>query len=122
MSEFFFSIERHHQRRVAAAGGSNIPLPVREKKGPQVCMVDFTRDDRYVIVAASDRIVRIYNPSNGELLQNLEAHKNEVYAMDTCVANPRLLVTLGHDGLMNWWDIETGRLLKQYMNHVKMKN
>ena len=48
----------------------------------------------------------------------LQGHEDEVYVLEFCPADPRILLSAGHDGKMNIWDIHSGVRIKKIFNFV----
>ncbi|XP_005104695.1 bromodomain and WD repeat-containing protein 3 [Aplysia californica] len=85
----------------------------------RVTMVSWSMDDARVITAASDLTIKIWNSHTGTLLQVLEGHEDEVYVLEACPSDSRILLSAGHDGKMIVWDIETGTKIKKFFNLIE---
>ena len=47
-----------------------------------------------------------------------QGHEDEVFVLETCPTDARILLSAGHDGKMIIWDIHTGIRIKKFFNLV----
>lgn len=83
------------------------------QKPPTVLIVQWSRDDRYVMTSLVDYSIRVWDSRNGELKYILREHKHDIYLLESHPIDPRIFVSAGHDGFLCIWDIETGRCIKK---------
>ncbi|CAL1534125.1 unnamed protein product [Lymnaea stagnalis] len=89
------------------------------KEQLRVTMVSWSMDDLMVITAVSDLSIKIWNSYTGTLLKVLEGHEDEVFVLEACPTDARILLSAGHDGKMIIWDIYTGAKIKKFYNLIE---
>jgi bromodomain and WD repeat domain-containing protein 1/3 len=77
------------------------------KRRPRVTMVGWNADDSLVLTAVSDRMIKVWNARNGELVRVFKDHSDEAYVIEAHPFNPRIMCTAGHDGKLIIWDVGT---------------
>lgn len=87
-----------------------------------VSMVNWSKDDKYVITSLSDHSIKIWDSNNGQLMHVLKQHEQEVYLIEVHPIDPRIFLTGGHDGKIVLWDIERGITLKVFQNKIDSRN
>ena len=79
-----------------------------------VLQVQFSSDNRSLISAGIDRLVKIWDIQSGECLQTLTGHSGLIYAMDvaTSLASPQKYAYTGSlDETIKMWDLTTVQCL-----------
>ncbi|KAI5754684.1 hypothetical protein M8J77_010648 [Diaphorina citri] len=72
----------------------------------KVTMVAWDASDRWVITAINFNFqIKIWDAFNGDLVQVLKGHTNEVFVLESHPFDSRVLLSAGHDGLIIIWDI-----------------
>ncbi|KAK3780024.1 hypothetical protein RRG08_029717 [Elysia crispata] len=99
--------------------GASVNAIRSEEKDLRVTMVSWSMDDTMVVTAASDLTIKIWNTYTGILLRILEGHEDEVFVLETCPTDARILLSAGHDGKMIIWDIHTGIRIKKFFNLIE---
>ncbi|BFZ25162.1 hypothetical protein BsWGS_28200 [Bradybaena similaris] len=98
-------------------------LPEQNRNDSQdqlrVTMVSWSMDDAMVITAVSDLSIKVWNSYTGTLLQVLEGHEDEVFVVEACPTDARILLSAGHDGKMIIWDIYAGVKIKKFFNLIE---
>jgi WD40 repeat protein len=119
-----------HGLTVASAGSnSTIKLwdltkpkaPARElpgHKGP-VYGLAFSQCGGFLASAGWDKVVRVWNPNNSQLVKELKGHEYDVWSVayderNQCDGH---LATAGGDGTIRLWDPESGKELKRFKAH-----
>jgi WD40 repeat protein len=85
----------------------------RGQKPPTVLIVQWSRDDRYVMTSLVDYSIKVWDSKTGNLKHILKEHKHDVYLIESHPKDPRIFVSAGHDGYLCIWDIETGKCIKK---------
>ncbi|KAK0064368.1 bromodomain and WD repeat-containing protein 3 [Biomphalaria pfeifferi] len=85
----------------------------------RVTMVSWSMDDLMVFTAVSDLSIKVWNSYTGALLKVLEGHEDEVFVLEACPTDARILLSAGHDGKMIIWDIYTGTKIKKFYNFIE---
>ena len=87
---------------------------VDEAKAVKVTTIFWSVNDRYLITASSDLLLRIWDAHDGRLLFQVPGHSDEVYIIIGHPFCEKLILTAGFDGLAFIWDVETGQSLWKY--------
>lgn len=95
-----------------------ILLPINKKAKPKVLIVQWSRDDRYVMTSVIDNTIRVWDSQTGRLIHKLAKHEHDIYLIESHPFDARIFVSAGHDGNMVIWDIETGKSIKTFSNFV----
>lgn len=82
-------------------------------KPPTVLIVQWSRDDRYVMTSLVDYTIKVWDSKKGTLKHILREHKHDIYLIESHPTDPRIFVSAGHDGYLCIWDIETGKCIKK---------
>ncbi|XP_059154571.1 bromodomain and WD repeat-containing protein 3-like [Physella acuta] len=85
----------------------------------RVTMVSWSMDDQMVLTAVSDFTIKIWNAYTGTLLKVLEGHEDEVFVLEACPTDARILLSAGHDGRMIIWDLYSGAKIKKFFNLIE---
>lgn len=70
-------------------------------------------NSRRVVIGDTAGYLRILELATGRELPLLRAHLSAAYAADFS-RDGQHLVSAGHDGVVNWWDVDSGRLLGSF--------
>ena len=73
------------------------------------------------MTGSSDRSIRLFNPSNGSLVQTFEAHGYEVLDIAVSDDNARF-VSVGGDKQVFLWDVAAARTLRRFAGHFGRVN
>ncbi|XP_062510721.1 bromodomain and WD repeat-containing protein 3-like isoform X2 [Corticium candelabrum] len=82
----------------------------------KVTMISWSCNDRFIITAANDTAVRIWDSNSLSLIHMLKDHQKDVYVLEPHSVDEWVLLTAGHDGRIILWNIETGVKLKEFEN------
>jgi WD40 repeat protein len=82
-----------------------------------VYSIAWSRDGRQLVSGSADRTVRVWNFDNGECVQKLEGHTDEVYAVafhpdGTCIASA------SRNAAIALWDTASGKQLLRLKGHT----
>lgn len=72
--------------------------PMEDVRRLQVTMVGWNQNDEFVITASTDKRLRVWDSSTGELKQILRGHEDNAYVIEAHPHEARLLLTAAHDG------------------------
>jgi hypothetical protein len=100
------------------AGAAQLSPLVRELKahGGAVRRAAFSPDGASIVTATSDRTVRVWNATSGEMLGELKGHSNTV----NCAAfspNGARIVTASFDGTARVWNAVSGEMVGELKGH-----
>lgn len=73
-------------------------------------------NNRTLVTAGSDHILRLWSLTTGAMLKTLSGHSATITALNMS-QNSKLLVSGSEDGTVYLWDTDTGRLLKAFEGH-----
>lgn len=88
-------------------------------KKPKVLIVQWSRDDRYVITSTDEHKIKIWESASGKLIQDLTGHDSDIYLLESHPIDPRIFISASHDGTIKIWDIEREQALKTFQNRVE---
>lgn len=89
-----------------------------DKPKPKVLIVQWSRDDKYILTSLEDYSIKVWDSLTGKLVHILKKHKNSVFLIESHPIDPRICITASHDGLLVIWDIERAIALKTFENTV----
>ncbi|GFN80856.1 bromodomain and WD repeat-containing protein 3, partial [Plakobranchus ocellatus] len=101
------------------SSGSSVNTSLSHENDLRVTMVSWNMDDTMVVTAASNLTIKIWNSNTGSLLRILEGHEDEIFVLETCPTDARIMLSAGHDGKMIIWDIYTGVRIKKFFNFIE---
>ncbi|KDR81250.1 hypothetical protein GALMADRAFT_1124665 [Galerina marginata CBS 339.88] len=85
--------------------------------GSPVYAVAFSSDDRLIVSASDDKLVRVWDVSKGEMLKVLDGHTDSVNSVAFSSDN-KLIVSGSADKSVRVWDAWTGETLKVLEGHT----
>lgn len=88
----------------------------KSKTKPAVLIVQWSRDDRYVLTSIIDYSIKVWNSETGQLVHVLREHNNNVYLLESHPVDPRIFVSASHDGYLIIWDIDRAKVIKRFQN------
>lgn len=92
--------------------------PTNKKVKPKVLIVQWSRDDRYVMTSVVDNSIRVWDSQTGKLIHRLVKHDHDIYLIESHPFDARIFISAGHDGRLIIWDIETGEIILKFENKV----
>jgi hypothetical protein len=81
----------------------------------RVLAVAFSPDGQLLASAGDDEVIKLWDPADGSMLQELRGHTDSVYAL-AFGADGRL-ASAGHDGTVFLWDVKSGQVLHKLQGH-----
>ncbi|MGH0178732.1 UNVERIFIED_CONTAM: hypothetical protein FKN15_078317 [Acipenser sinensis] len=84
-----------------------------------VTMVTWDRADSTVITAVNNYLLKVWNPSTGQLLHILSGHDDEVFVLEAHPYDSRIMLSAGHDGNIFIWDLSKGTKIRNYFNMIE---
>ncbi|MCL4181444.1 MAG: protein kinase [Verrucomicrobia bacterium] len=79
--------------------------------GTDLLRADLTPDDRWLIVAGTDHVIRLIDAMDGRHVTNLEGHTDRI-VMFAMSAAGNVLASSGKDGTVRRWRLPSGELLE----------
>lgn len=73
--------------------------------GDQHCVARFSPDGRFVIAGDADGVITVWNAGNGECVQTISGHQNEVWDLQL-TPDGRYLLSGSYDGTMRLWELD----------------
>lgn len=83
--------------------------------------VKLSKDGNYMALGTSSKLLCLYNPYRGHLLQTYMAHGLDITAVD-CSDDNSFLLSASKDFSCIYWDVETGKTLKRFREHLGAVN
>ncbi|XP_062620168.1 bromodomain and WD repeat-containing protein 3-like isoform X2 [Saccostrea cucullata] len=84
-----------------------------------VTMVSWNMDDSLVITAVNDFSIKLWNSNTGKLVHVLRDHEDEIFVLEHCPTEPRIMLSAGHDGNIVIWDLIKGEKIKSFFNMIE---
>lgn len=85
----------------------------------KVLIVQWSRDDRYVMTSITDFSIKVWDSKTGRLIHILREHTHDVYLIESHPTDPRVFISASHDGSIVLWDIERGKIIKKFYNKAE---
>nr|XP_008105713.1 PREDICTED: bromodomain and WD repeat-containing protein 1 isoform X2 [Anolis carolinensis] len=86
---------------------------------PKVTMIAWSQNDKLVVTAVNNHLLKVWNSYTGQLLHDLTGHADEVFVLEPHPFDPRIMLSAGHDGNIFIWDIIKGIQMKHYFNMIE---
>ena len=83
-------------------------------------MVTWNSDDSLVVTAQNNFLIKVWNSNDARLVHELRGHTDEVYVLEAHPRDSRLLLSAGHDGLIIFWNLMSGKMIKKIYNKVRV--
>jgi len=77
--------------------------------------VAFSPDDKYIISAAGDANIKVWDLSLGGLVHTLQGHEEDVF--DISFSDQNRLASASYDGTVRLWDVGAGKQLQILVRH-----
>lgn len=81
--------------------------------GTLIVEMAWSRDDVYIITSLTDNSIKIWRSADGELVQVLTDHNDEVQCIKTHPIDENIFMSAGYDSKVIIWDISTGSAIKK---------
>ncbi|XP_052810053.1 PH-interacting protein-like isoform X2 [Mya arenaria] len=97
-------------------------IPGSEETVPpklRVTMVAWSSDDKLVITAVNDHVIKVWCSFTGRLVHELKGHTDEVFVLESCKSDHRIILSAGHDGNIIVWNIINGSQVRQFFNQIE---
>lgn len=101
------------------AQSQNSELLVQLGHSDRVKCVDFSSDGKYIMTAANDQMIKLWQVNNGMLVRTFRGHKGMVYDAKVSMDGKFIYSCSWDDKSFIKWDIVTGKILNTYK---KIKN
>ncbi|XP_041659062.1 bromodomain and WD repeat-containing protein 3 isoform X2 [Cheilinus undulatus] len=86
---------------------------------PKVTMVAWDRQDKTVITAVNNHLLKVWDSYTGQLLHILKGHEAEVFVLEPHPFDSRIILSAGHDGNIFIWDLQRGENTQHYFNMIE---
>ncbi|XP_042312358.1 bromodomain and WD repeat-containing protein 1 isoform X1 [Sceloporus undulatus] len=86
---------------------------------PKVTMIAWSQNDKLVVTAVNNHLLKVWNSHTGQLLHDLMGHADEVFVLEPHPFDPRIMLSAGHDGNIFIWDLTKGIQMKHYFNMIE---
>ncbi|CAI5772550.1 and WD repeat-containing 1 isoform X1 [Podarcis lilfordi] len=86
---------------------------------PKVTMIAWSKNDKLVVTAVNNHLLKVWNSYTGQLLHDLTGHMDEVFVLEPHPFDSRIMLSAGHDGNIFIWDIIKGIQIKHYFNLIE---
>mgnify|MGYP000595491204 CR=1 FL=1 len=101
---------------VLNAYSQNAELLVQLGHSDRVKCVDFSEDGKYIMTAANDQIIKLWQVNNGMLVRTFRGHKGMVYDAKLSMDGKYIYSCSWDDKSFIKWDIANGKILKRLIN------
>jgi WD40 repeat protein len=79
--------------------------------------ITFSKDDKSIATGSDDKVVKIWNISNGECLKELHGHTNWILSVAFSPFDTNILASGSEDSTVKIWDIDSGNCLYNFEGH-----
>ncbi|XP_077198828.1 bromodomain and WD repeat-containing protein 1 isoform X2 [Paroedura picta] len=86
---------------------------------PKVTMIAWSQNDKLVVTAVNNHLLKVWNSYTGQLLHDLTGHTDEVFVLEPHPFDFKIMLSAGHDGNIFIWDITKGIQMKHYFNMIE---
>ncbi|XP_048348579.1 bromodomain and WD repeat-containing protein 1 isoform X2 [Sphaerodactylus townsendi] len=86
---------------------------------PKVTMIAWSQNDKLVVTAVNNHLLKVWNSYTGQLLHDLTGHTDEVFVLEPHPFDSKIILSAGHDGNIFIWDITKGIQMKHYFNMIE---
>uniref|UniRef100_A0AC35TJU7 Bromo domain-containing protein n=1 Tax=Rhabditophanes sp. KR3021 TaxID=114890 RepID=A0AC35TJU7_9BILA len=83
----------------------------------KVVMLKFSINDAVLLVSGSDHIIRTFCAETASFLKCYNGHHNSIHIILPHPIHENVVVTSGHDGIINIWNFRTGKTYKRFDNY-----
>ncbi|MDE0396612.1 MAG: sigma-70 family RNA polymerase sigma factor [Candidatus Poribacteria bacterium] len=90
---------------------STSPISLWETEGGSVNSFDFSHDGRWIVIANSDRMIKVLDVQSGECIIQIE--NQNAYGSLACSSNGKRIATSDGSGIVKVFDVRNGELLAQ---------
>ena len=97
---------------IAQTAGTNVIIAVDQKASTVIRKLRLSPDGALLAVGDDEGMVRIVRLETFEVIRTIRAHSQRVSDLDFSPDN-RTLLSAGRDGALRYWDVETGRQLRE---------
>ncbi|XP_065677102.1 bromodomain and WD repeat-containing protein 3 isoform X2 [Hydra vulgaris] len=85
----------------------------------KVTMICWNANDRFIITAGTDYVLRVWDSNCAVFVNALKGHTEEVYLLEPHPNFPQIILSAGHDGNIILWDIYKFKKLKLFFNMLE---
>jgi WD40 repeat protein len=82
----------------------------------RVHQIDYSQDEKYLLTAGSDKMIKLWQTNNGLLLRTFKGHKGAIYDAKLSLDAKFIFSCSWDDKCLFKWDISNGKILKKYIN------
>nr|XP_056714892.1 bromodomain and WD repeat-containing protein 1 [Euleptes europaea] len=86
---------------------------------PKVTMIAWSQNDKLVVTAVNNHLLKVWNSYTGQLLHDLTGHTDEVFVLEPHPFDSKIMLSAGHDGNIFIWDLTKGIQMKHYFNMIE---
>ncbi|XP_054829123.1 bromodomain and WD repeat-containing protein 1 isoform X6 [Eublepharis macularius] len=86
---------------------------------PKVTMIAWSQNDKLVVTAVNNHLLKVWNSYTGQLLHDLTGHTDEVFVLEPHPFDSKIMLSAGHDGNIFIWDITKGIQMKHFFNMIE---
>ena len=79
--------------------------------------VRFSKDGNYSLLGTSSKLLCLYNPYRGRMIQKYQAHGLDVISCD-CASDNATIISGSKDKACIAWDVETAKTIKRFRDHL----
>ena len=96
------------------ANSQNAELLVQLGHSDRVKCVDFSADGKYILTAANDQMLKLWQINNGMLVRTFRGHKGMVYDAKLSPDGKYIYSCSWDDKYLLKWDVMNGKILKRF--------
>lgn len=116
---------KHYLRIIKLAGKTNLQESLNILEGNDksyISTIEFSPDNKFIAVAGSDEVIKLYNILTGEMVKTYEGHTSPIKIFKFSPDGAKV-ISISEDKNVKIWNFITGEVISQYsINNIVNDN